>query len=128
MPVVFFVGTLFLLYFFVGRSLTANGGGAKKEIMSAFTLQVSSLCFTLLAVVCCTQTPQMCGLFLLIFSHLLFQGKTFFENMNSSGKFWSVKPSVCLTLPISLANCTADSKRKRKNSTLSLRLIVFIFS
>lgn len=31
MPVVFFVGSLFLLYFFVSRSLAANGGGAEKK-------------------------------------------------------------------------------------------------
>lgn len=32
MPVVFFVGALFLLHFFVARSLAAIGGGAEKKL------------------------------------------------------------------------------------------------
>lgn len=53
MPVVFFVGTLFLLHFFVGWSLAANGlGSEKKEKNESFYFtSVVTMFHSVLAVV-----------------------------------------------------------------------------
>lgn len=92
--VVFFVGTLFLLYFFVGRSLAANGGGVKKMNESFCFTSILIMFHSVFVVVCCTQTPQMRGPFLLLFSQSFFSIQTFSDNMNNALNFWSVKPSV----------------------------------